>query len=629
MLHAQSLECGDESDCQPGSWSLGSNEEMQTEDLFTCSVGHQPISLAQVLASFPRLKQLQLDKHAASLLLRPCIPGWLYHSLEGCSSIRLAVSGLAAPSSHEPGVQAILGTMGALETPTDAVTGEHTVRAPLQGPSEPARKLVQELFQPGRLAAISFSIMGELPPLGLHPSAHVHLQQFLAPYLTPDDPTTMQPAATTLTELRALGHSVTAGLLEAAGKLPQLQVVSLSVEASSWQHLTALHALPLLSNLCLEMTAPANALDPWNHMLSFLQGCPRLGRLGVISALMPRSFATIASRAAEEVYLCTDSYASPHFATQEPWRGPFLPGDMCARLELPWPPDLFESVSDMREGLPMSRTVQLQHLAFPMAPSTAFQVVPWDSRCVRTLRSLRLDVRPVGGLQDCWSQGVGGLTGLTKLVIIGAKPIEMYGRYHMKVMGAGSLKPITNLISLCELTIDILEPFGEGDLVYLQSLTALTSLFLGDLSRISDLSLGLLMPLRALRKVHLRHMNPGPHHNERPVLSVEALAHFAAGHPFACRLCLGEVATCSWHQTALSRRFSPDVGLLLEFEGLTALAALCPDGKEACEEHLKMAMTALQSIGQSTCMPPKFKEYCTSGKALAAFQLLRSRRWYS
>ncbi|KAK9861445.1 hypothetical protein WJX84_010247 [Apatococcus fuscideae] len=150
---------------------------------------------------------------------------------------------------------------------------------------------------------------------------------------------------------------------------------------------------------------------------------------------MPRSFATIASRAAEEVYLCTDSYASPHFATQEPWRGPFLPGDMCARLELPWPPDLFESVSDMREGLPMSRTVQLQHLAFPMAPSTAFQVVPWDSRCVRTLRSLRLDVRPVGGLQDCWSQGVGGLTGLTKLVIIGAKPIEMYGRYHMKVMG--------------------------------------------------------------------------------------------------------------------------------------------------------------------------------------------------
>lgn len=128
------------------------------------------------------------------------------------------------------------------------------------------------------------------------------------------------------------------------------------------------------------------------------------------------------------------------------------------------------------------------------------------------------------------------------------------------------------------------------------------------------------MPLRDLSTVHLRHMNPLPH-TERPVVSVEALARFAAGHDMACKLCLGEVASCQWHQSPVSRRFEPDVGLLLDSYGMSRLAALCPHGILAGKDDLAAAAAVLGSIGSPLCKNLRMKVGCTGSRARAAFQL--------
>ncbi len=95
----------------------------------------------------------------------------------------------------------------------------------------------------------------------------------------------------------------------------------------------------------------------------------------------------------------------------------------------------------------------------------------------------------------------------------------------------------------------------------------------------------------------------------------------AAGHPLLCSLCLGDVASCEWHQSALARRFDPDVGLLLDFEGIQELASLCQDGVLAAKPDLGTAATALSSAGTPSCKPLRFRETCTSGRALSAFHV--------
>ncbi|KAK9819355.1 hypothetical protein WJX74_009656 [Apatococcus lobatus] len=571
-----------------------------------CSIDLQVLSPVQVFRRMPALRKLQIDKHTASLLLPRHIPAWLNEGLEGCSSITLDVSGI-----HK-----LAESLAA-----DASSDQLSEQCP--------DTFAKALLQPERLSALSCSAIQELQPEAGEPFAS-RLQQVLVSSEDHYDLASAQPRARNLTQLQLLGHSLSSSALVMASKMPLLQVVSLSVICSDLTDFTVLQQLKQLSNLCLEITpAPVGGQLLYENLSELLQGCHRLNRLGIIMAIIPRDFAIQATATAEEVFLSTDSHSWDSLSGSwklKPWQGPVLPGPKCTCLDLPWPPNPHEILGDSS----LADTMQLRHLAFPLIPTSTLnrrrRLVDWGAPCMSTLVSLRLDVRPVDGLQDCWEQGVANLTALTSLSIIGGKPIEMYGRFHMKAMAHGTLKPISQLTRLRQLTIDIIQPLAEREIDALHSLSALDSLFLGDIVQISDLALALLMPLRNLSSVHLRHMNPLPH-TERPVVSVEALARFAAGHAMACKLCLGEVASCHWHQTPLSRRFEPDVGLLLDFQGISALAALCPHEILAGMDGLTSAAAVLRSVGSPLCRPIRIKEVCTGSRALAAFQLPSSKRF--
>lgn len=572
----------------------------------TCSIDPPAVSAVHVLMGMPALQKLQVDKHTFSLLLHTHIPAWLSEGLEGCSSITLNMSGIAKLAQD--------------------LEAESTSRELSEQHLETFAKAI---LASERLLAISCSTIQQLQP-DTGQSFESRLQQALVKYDNPVDRSGPHLLATNLTELHIIGQAMTSKIMLVASALPLLRVLSLSVSSVNFDDLAMLQTLKQLSNLCLD-TSPMghDGQTAYTNLSTLLQGFHRLGRLGIIMAIIPRDFALQVTASAEEVFLSTDIHtwaSSSGFLRQKPWQGPFLPDAKCARLDLPWPPNPHEVL----DGRSLADTAQLRQLAFPLIPPSTQgrqrRLVDWHAPCMSTLASLRLDVRPVDGLQDCWEQGVAGLTALTSLSIIGGKPIEMHGRFHMKAMGHGGLKPISQLTRLRQLTIDVIQPLAERELDALHPLTALTSLFIGDLVQISDLCLGLLMPLRDLSSVHLRHMNPLPH-TERPVVSVEALARFAVGHPLACKLCLGEVASCQWHQTPVSRRFEPDVGLLLDFQSLSVLAALCPNGILACKDDLAGAAAELRSIGSPLCKSLKIKETCSGSKALAAFQLPSSRHF--
>lgn len=432
-------------------------------DQSTCSIDLEAVSPVQMFRSMPALQKLRVDKHTAGLLLHGHIPAWLNEGLEGRSSITLDVAGIAklAEQLAEEGSGDLTSTQS----------------------SDP---LAKALLQPERLLSISCSLNQEMQPDRGQPFES-RLQQILVSSEDHYNLASAQPLARNLIELQMIGHALSGSALVMASKLPLLQVVSLSVSWSDFTDFTPLQQLEQLSNLCLEITPPpAGGEIEFQDLSAFLQGCHRLGRLGIIMAIIPRHFSIQATAAAEEVFLSTDIHTwatASGFLNLKPWQGPLLSEAKCTRLDLPWPPNPHESLQDST----LADTAQLRHLAFPLIPTATNgrqrQLVDWGAPCMSTLVSLRLDVRPVDGLQDCWEQGVADLTGLTSLSIIGGKPIEMYGRFHMKAMGLGSLKPISKLTQLRQLAIDSIQPLPEREMDVLHPLTASPACSLGTLYR--------------------------------------------------------------------------------------------------------------------------------------------------
>ncbi len=391
----------------------------------SCEVRPQCISLVGFLQSMPGLKVLQMDKHMAGLLLHTNNFDFLFAELDGSSRMKINVSGLGslADSLHET----LHGDLEAINI--------HLVRA---------------LLDPARLLNICWTLIGRPEPQAGEfvfelwrylsiPSTEVTFIESAGGIIgSPYD--THEIRATNLTELSIVGFPMRHLILLISARLQQLRVLSLSVtlaeDHEGCDGLKVLRLLSSLSHLCLELTHPPHPPLLWTTMERLLASFQRrqrsrLDRLWVIAELMPRSFAVAAAAAAEEVFLSTDVHAwtsasnfsqhpsklSPQAANcsqQAPDAGSTSRGSECMEgisershrgycrsLDLPWAPHGGELV----RGASLSDVIQLQHVGFPLAPSSSFhlseqqQIIHWGAHCLSTLVSLRLDVRPMGGLQ--------------------------------------------------------------------------------------------------------------------------------------------------------------------------------------------------------------------------------------
>lgn len=187
-------------------------------------------------------------------------------------------------------------------------------------------------------------------------------------------------------------------------------------------------------------------------------------------------------------------------------------------------------------------------------------------------------------------------------------------------MRSKDLEPLTRLVNLRQLTISLCQPVEPAGLQHLQNLTRLTKLVYGAITNMNDQALALLMPLTQLQSLHLRHVFTVP------LISVEALARFAAAHEVLSMLCLGGIAPCKPHFNATMVQNAAEHGLLLDSGGLSRLAALYRDGVLADQQDLDAAVAELATVGSVAgpetlpCEALRIEARCISRAVVSAFE---------